>query len=56
MTPLEAWNIISANLANHHKVRRAMYPNDKGYTDAEVKAEVICFQALMEMQERRKQK
>lgn len=56
MTPIEAWGIISANLANHYKVRRAMYPNDKGYTDAEVEAEVICFQALKEMQERSEQK
>lgn len=56
MTPMEAWRIISANLNDHYKARRAMYPNDKGYTDAEVEAEVICFQALKEMQERGKQK
>lgn len=52
MTPMEAWRIILANLANLYKMRRAMNPKDKGYTEAETQAEVICFQALKEMQER----
>ena len=52
MTPMEAWGIISANLANHYKMRRATNPKDKGYTDAEIEAEIMCFQALKEMQER----
>ena len=56
MTPLEAWRIISANLTNLYKMRRAMNPKDKGYTEAETQAEVICFQALKEMQERGEQK
>ncbi len=54
MTPLEAWHIISANLNDHYKARRALYPTRKGYTEAEIEAEVICFQALKEMQERSK--
>ena len=54
MTPLEAWGIISANLKNHYAFRRAMYPNDKGYTEAEIEAEVICFRALQEMEKREK--
>ena len=52
MTPLEAWHIIFANLNSLYKMRRSIHPNDKGYTDAEVEAEVICFRALKEMQER----
>lgn len=52
MTPLEAWHIISANLNDHYKARRAMHPTSKGYTEAEIEAEVICFKALQEMDER----
>lgn len=51
MTPLEAWHIISANLNELYKQRRAMFPDSKeykGYTDAEVEAEIICFVALRE--------
>ena len=54
MTPMEAWHIISANLMQLYKMRRAEYPNFKGYTDAEVEAEVICFKALEEMQKKEK--
>lgn len=52
MTPLEAWHIISVNLNSLYKLRKAMSQYTKGYTDAEVEAEVICFRALKEMQER----
>lgn len=52
MTPMEAWRIISANLENLYKRRRDNKFN--GYTDAEVEAEVICFQALKLMEERLK--
>ena len=51
MTPLEAWDIISANLMDLYKHRRATY-GGKGYTDADTTAEVICFKALQEMEER----
>ena len=51
MTPMEAWHIISANLCELYKMRRGKN-FEKGYTDAEVKAEVICFQALREMDKR----
>lgn len=54
MTPMEAWHIISANMQHLYKIRRSMNPNFKGYTDAEVEAEVICFKALEEMQEKEK--
>lgn len=46
MTPMEAWRIISANLWELYKRRRADNPNYKGYTDADVEAEVIAFMAL----------
>lgn len=53
MKPMEAWCVISANLANLYKMRRAIDPKDKGFTEAETQAEVICFQALKETEERR---
>lgn len=52
MTPMEAWHIISADLADLYKMRKSKC--FKGYTDAEIKAEVICFEALKEMEERNK--
>ena len=58
MTPMEAWHIISANMMQLYKIRRANNPNFKGYTDAELEAEVICFKALglMEQQEKQNEK
>ncbi len=50
MTPLEAWHIISANLSDLYKKRRDEH--FKGYVEADIQAEVICFQALKEMEER----
>lgn len=50
MTPMQAWHIISANLAELYKRKRTK--NFKGYTDDDVQAEVICFKALKEMEER----
>lgn len=50
MTPLEAWHIISANLATLYKIRKD--DKFKGYTDAEIDAEIICFKALQEMNQR----
>ena len=52
MTPIEAWHIISANLADLYKKRKSEC--FKGYTEKEIKAEVICFKALKEMEERNK--
>ena len=46
MTPMEAWRIISANLWELYKRRRADNPNYDGYTDADVEAEVVAFKAL----------
>ena len=56
MTPMEAWHIISGNLLALYKMRKALNNGDKGYTDAEISAEVICFEALKEMAEREKEK
>lgn len=54
MTPMDAWRIISANMQQLYKRRKAENPNPdwKGYTDAEIRAEVICFKALQEMQKK----
>lgn len=50
MTPMEAWGIISANLMELYKCKRT--DTFKGYTDADIEAEAICFKALREMYER----
>lgn len=54
MTPMEAWRIISANLTDLYKMRRAMRPNSKGYTDADIEAEIECFMALREKERSKK--
>lgn len=51
MKPMEAWSIISANLAHLVRIRRCQ-GDPKGYVDAETEAEVIAFKALKDMQER----
>lgn len=51
MKPMEAWSIISANLAHLVRIRRCQ-GDPRGYVDAEIEAEVIAFKALQEMQER----
>lgn len=56
MTPMEAWSIISANLNHLYKIRRAdnwgRNKDFKGYDPADTEAEVMCFRALKEMEER----
>ena len=47
---MQAWRVISANLAELYKRRKS--DAYKGYTDADIKAEVIAFKALQEMEER----
>lgn len=51
MKPMEAWSIISANLAHLVRIRRSQ-GDPKGFVDAETEAEVIAFRAMKEMQER----
>lgn len=50
MSPMEAWHIISANLADLYKKRKDTC--FKGYFDKDIQAEVICFKALQEMEKR----
>jgi hypothetical protein len=50
MTPMEAWGIISANLTELYKLKKT--DTFKGYTEADLDAEVWCFIALKEMYER----
>lgn len=58
MTPMEAWNIISANLAQLYRIRATQskafngYPQYPGYDDADTEAEVMAFCALKEMNEK----
>lgn len=54
MTPMEAWHIISANLANYYRMRRGT-GFEKGYTPADTEAEVVCLLALKHMEERMKE-
>ena len=51
MKPMEAWSIISANLAHLVRIRRSQ-GDPKGFVDAETEAEVIAFKALREMDDR----
>lgn len=44
MPPMEAWGVISSNMLELYKMRKTA--NFKGYVDAEIEAEVICFCAL----------
>ena len=50
MTPMEAWRIVSDNLTELYNLRRT--EQDNGFCDADIDAQVICFQALKEKQER----
>lgn len=51
MTPMDAWHIISANLAHLVRLRRCQ-GDPKGFVPADTEAEVMAFKALQEMQER----
>lgn len=50
MTPNEAWGIISSNLMELYKLRKRI--GYKGYTDADLTAEVICYWALKHEQDK----
>lgn len=54
MTPLEAWKIILENMTELYN-RRLLSGLD-AYGKKEIEAEVICYMALKEMEERGKQK
>lgn len=58
MSPIEAWNIVSSNLAQLYKIRRSeaygllrdgfdvSEQQLKGYDDSDIEAETIIFMAL----------
>ena len=48
MTPMEAWNIVSANLAHLYRQRKKDF--GKGWDNADLEAEVMCYKALKELQ------
>jgi hypothetical protein len=48
---MEAWHIISENLTNYYRMRRGL-GIEKGYVPADIEAEVICFLAFKQMEER----
>ena len=52
MTAMEAWSVVSKNLAELYGLRRSV--SGQGYDGADTMAEVISFQALQEMEEREK--
>lgn len=51
MKPLEAWRIISGCMNELSSIRKSMYPQGKGYSQQEVEAQVICFEALRKLEE-----
>lgn len=51
MKPLEAWHIISSCMNELAGIRAAIC--GKGFSQEEVKAEVITFEALRRMEEER---
>ena len=54
MKPLEAWRIISGCMNELFYIRQSLYPQGKGYSQEEVAAYVMCFEALRKMEEERK--
>ena len=51
MKPLEAWRIISSNMNELERYRQILTNGGKGYSQEEVQAEVMCFEALRRMEE-----
>ena len=51
MKPLEAWRIISGCMNELANIRQSVYPQGKGYSQEEIKAQVICFEALRKEEE-----
>lgn len=47
MTGLEAWAIISSNMSELYRYRNAA--SKKPYSQKEVEAEVVCFEALKKL-------
>lgn len=50
MTPIEAWHIISKCLAEYYQMR--FEKTGFSHDNKNIQAEVICFQAIQEMEKR----
>ena len=51
MKPLEAWRIISGCMEELASIRKSLYPQGKGYSQEEIEAQVMCFEALRKLEE-----
>lgn len=54
MKPMEAWKIVSGCLSELANIRHSLYPKGRGYSQEEITAQVICFEALRRMGEEEK--
>lgn len=54
MNPMEAWKIVSGCLSELANIRYSLYPKGQGYSQEEITAQVICFEALRRMEEEEK--
>ena len=54
MKPLEAWRIISGCMVELVNIRQSLYTKGKGYSQEEVEAQVMCFDALRKLEEESK--
>lgn len=54
MNPMEAWKIVSGCLSELANIRHSLYPKGQGYSQEEITAQVICFEALRRMEEEEK--
>lgn len=51
MKPLEAYHIISQCIDELARLRHSFYGHTKGYTQEEIAAQVVMFEALRRMEE-----
>ena len=51
MKPLEAYGIISRDMDELIIFRKKLFPDAKGYSQEEIAAQVMAFEALRRMQE-----
>lgn len=51
MTPMEAYRVISQCMSELQTMRKAIFPQGKAYSQDEVKAQVMVFEALRKMEE-----
>lgn len=51
MKPLEAYRIISQCMQELHEIRKEIFPAGRAYSQEELTAQVIAFEALRRMEE-----